>query len=405
VFFQRPLPDFALTEMHYDGQPAAHPDSLLVYDIMARNLGVDWPPQPAVEHRDSVFVECRATFQRRVGIEWQDVYIQDLTPQLVTPMESHGDSLLHFEYLVPSEMVLQPFQPDRLEVRFSINGGNLPAAWRVWEPTFADNVCVHTLPVTDLPRRAWPSGVMYVSGQHIYPDYPDIVHHETCPQFVYLYLNDEALVPAVPAPDLLVEIGAGPRNTPPTEMDWEWVPAVDVGDMLDAHGRWYKIYEADLCVIAPQPGARSYCFRATFDWQDEDPHYLYIDREGTGPEDIDHKGYDPSLAGLLTDSDLSAVPAASGPDTPLSLRASPNPCNPATEIRYEVPRAGRVVVSIHDARGRRLLKRDLGSRAAGPHVFPWQGRDDRGRALATGVYFCRVEAAGVTEIVKVALIR
>jgi hypothetical protein len=31
---------------------------------------------------------------------------------------------------------------------------------------------------------------------------------------------------------------------------------------------------------------------------------------------------------------------------------------------------------------------------AGPHAQPWDGRDDGGRVLASGVYFCRLEADG-----------
>jgi hypothetical protein len=76
----------------------------------------------------------------------------------------------------------------------------------------------------------------------------------------------------------------------------------------------------------------------------------------------------------------------------------PNPFNPATVIRVRLdegvaPQLGPVRLSVHDAQGRRV--RDLGSFA--PRAIlevRWDGRDARGRTVASGRYLCRVEAGG-----------
>ena len=51
---------------------------------------------------------------------------------------------------------------------------------------------------------------------------------------------------------------------------------------------------------------------------------------------------------------------------------------------------GRVELEIYDLRGQRV--RRLGDEARGPgqHLHPWDGRDDRGLPVASGVYFCRL---------------
>jgi hypothetical protein len=72
----------------------------------------------------------------------------------------------------------------------------------------------------------------------------------------------------------------------------------------------------------------------------------------------------------------------------------PNPFNPRTEIRFELALSARVTLSIFDGAGRcvrRLLDR---VETAGAHVLSWDGRDDAGRALASGVYVCRLSTAG-----------
>jgi hypothetical protein len=72
----------------------------------------------------------------------------------------------------------------------------------------------------------------------------------------------------------------------------------------------------------------------------------------------------------------------------------PNPFNPATVIRYDVAQAGPVSLRIYNVSGalvRNLLAEHL---APGRYEAVWRGDDDRGRQVAAGVYFCRLEASG-----------
>jgi hypothetical protein len=83
----------------------------------------------------------------------------------------------------------------------------------------------------------------------------------------------------------------------------------------------------------------------------------------------------------------------------------PNPFNPATEIQFSVAQAGPVLLRLYDVQGRlvaTLVNRKL---PAGPNRAVWNGRDPTGRQVETGVYFYRLEAAGVDLTKKLVLIK
>ncbi len=72
------------------------------------------------------------------------------------------------------------------------------------------------------------------------------------------------------------------------------------------------------------------------------------------------------------------------------LTAHPNPFNPSTRIAVELPIAGRIAVTVHELSGRRLRTLDRGWHDAGLFELNWDGRDEQGRALGSGVYLLRV---------------
>jgi len=106
---------------------------------------------------------------------------------------------------------------------------------------------------------------------------------------------------------------------------------------------------------------------------------------------------------LLSPAPVGEIP---GVENDLRLEARPNPFNPRTEIHFRLPRAGRVDLDIHDARGRLVHRLIRGqSHEEGPGVVTWDGTDDRGRVLATGLYLARIRAGGFSAISKLTLLR
>lgn len=115
--------------------------------------------------------------------------------------------------------------------------------------------------------------------------------------------------------------------------------------------------------------------------------------------------------GFLTVSDVTGaeteIPSASAVPP-----CYPNPFNPSTTIRLvvgsrESGRDGRapVRISVYDVSGRRLATPLETRLAPGAHAILWDGRDDRGGALAGGLYFARCEIGDRVFVRKLVLLR
>ncbi len=81
----------------------------------------------------------------------------------------------------------------------------------------------------------------------------------------------------------------------------------------------------------------------------------------------------------------------------------PNPFNPVTTISLALPEAGPVQVRVYDLQGRLVRTLVDGSRPAGEFDVQWFGRDDQGRSVASGTYFCRLRGARVSDTRKLLL--
>ncbi|MSR82092.1 MAG: T9SS type A sorting domain-containing protein [Candidatus Latescibacteria bacterium] len=83
----------------------------------------------------------------------------------------------------------------------------------------------------------------------------------------------------------------------------------------------------------------------------------------------------------------------------------PNPFNAQTTFRFELPRQGRAALTLYDPLGRPLRRLLDTSLPAGTYTYGWDGRDDQGREVASGVYFCRLQAGGFRAVERLALVR
>jgi N-acetylneuraminic acid mutarotase len=84
----------------------------------------------------------------------------------------------------------------------------------------------------------------------------------------------------------------------------------------------------------------------------------------------------------------------------------PNPFNPQTTIRYDLPEPGVVRLSAYNVVGQMVRTLADGRRFSGTYSVIWDGRDDSGRDVASGVYLYRLEAEGeCVQIRKMVLLR
>jgi hypothetical protein len=145
---------------------------------------------------------------------------------------------------------------------------------------------------------------------------------------------------------------------------------------------------------------------------------------GTGPDTVvdSIRVWWPS--GCVTDTVLVAVdqvitipessttgigdgPLPGAVPTVFRLHASiPNPFNPSTEIRYDLPRRATVRLRVYDVSGRlvRALV-EATTQESGRYVQRWDGRDGAGRAAPSGVYLCRLDAGSFSATRRLVLVR
>jgi hypothetical protein len=98
-------------------------------------------------------------------------------------------------------------------------------------------------------------------------------------------------------------------------------------------------------------------------------------------------------------------PAGLLPATVQWIDASPNPFNPRAEISFTTPAAGHAVLSVFDLHGRVVRRLVEGAVSAGVQHVDWDGRDDDGRALPSGVYLVRLTKDGQVSTAKVMLMK
>jgi subtilase family serine protease len=96
------------------------------------------------------------------------------------------------------------------------------------------------------------------------------------------------------------------------------------------------------------------------------------------------------------------------PNVPVALAlygGHPNPFNAHTTIRYDLPRAGVVHLALFDLRGRRVRQLLSGEMPPGFHAVEWDGCDDEGQVVASGVYFCRLDSGMGRETRKLTFVK
>ena len=106
----------------------------------------------------------------------------------------------------------------------------------------------------------------------------------------------------------------------------------------------------------------------------------------------------------------ASVPGSDGvvPAALLLAGASPNPFTVQTEITYAIPAAPGprpVSLSIYDARGRLISRLVDRNQSAGIYRVSWTGTDQRGRSVASGVYFYNLTWDGQTRTARVVLLK
>jgi hypothetical protein len=83
----------------------------------------------------------------------------------------------------------------------------------------------------------------------------------------------------------------------------------------------------------------------------------------------------------------------------------PNPFNPETAIRFGLPEDAHVQLVVIDLLGREIRELVDGNRKAGYHSVIWDGRDNAGNAVPSGIYLYQITTGSFRDWKKLALVR
>ena len=111
--------------------------------------------------------------------------------------------------------------------------------------------------------------------------------------------------------------------------------------------------------------------------------------------------------GIVLSSSVVGVAERSS-DVPTEFRLAqnhPNPFNPETEIRFDLPVTSIAKLEIFNMLGQRVRTLQQGLRPTGSYRIVWDGRDDRGQQLGTGVYFYQLTTDRFTDTKKMLMVR
>jgi hypothetical protein len=83
----------------------------------------------------------------------------------------------------------------------------------------------------------------------------------------------------------------------------------------------------------------------------------------------------------------------------------PNPFNPNTIIQYALPKTSQVKIEIYNVLGQRVRLLVDERQEPGYKTINWDGKDDGGNEVSSGVYFCRIQAGDFMQSKKMTLLK
>ena len=121
-----------------------------------------------------------------------------------------------------------------------------------------------------------------------------------------------------------------------------------------------------------------------------------------------HCAFHPSMTGTVVVDQATGVGDQSDPVLPTDFKLNqnyPNPFNATTSIKYQLPRAGEVRLTIYNLLGQVVKVFQPGRQAAGSYTINWDGKDRKGSQVSSGIYMYRLEAGEFSQFRKMTLIK
>ena len=183
-----------------------------------------------------------------------------------------------------------------------------------------------------------------------------------------------------------------------TRVDLSWSAAVANGSAITRYEYRYKAPSGSWSSWTSVGVAYSTTVSGLSSGQRYSFEVRAVNGEGSGPSS--------STSSLVRTPPAKPVSLQALPDTVLSAVAAPNPFNPTTTIHMQVPMRGVVWLTIYNVAGQvvRTLLDDY-ELEAGYHSVDWDGRDQQGQPVTSGVYLYHLRAGTQALVHKLLLLR
>jgi hypothetical protein len=184
----------------------------------------------------------------------------------------------------------------------------------------------------------------------------------------------------------------------------DWFVGV-TGLSLREDGSWLSSVEVDLRPY--DGGTRSANAWALFGPANAPPEPIRLISEESGelvgPASLGSMTFtfvSPATPTAVAEEHTSAVP-----ESFVLEQNFPNPANPSTTIRFDLPQGEQVSLVVYNMVGQAVAQLLDGVREAGSYSLRWDGRDDSGRKLSTGIYLYRLRAGDQVSTRKLMLLQ
>jgi len=140
---------------------------------------------------------------------------------------------------------------------------------------------------------------------------------------------------------------------------------------------------------------------ATFLTAGKSPGKVYVDiSQNTWMESISYRASFDLLEGTKVNTERSYSPANFH-----LFQNWPNPFNPVTAIRFELPVNDHVRLEIFNINGRFVKQIVNASLSGGSYTFFWNGKNEHGRQMSSGIYYYRLRASEFVDVKRMVLLR
>ena len=177
------------------------------------------------------------------------------------------------------------------------------------------------------------------------------------------------------------------------------------GEQMEGHGYGYKTFRIETDDEG-DPVAFTVTAKASPDFDGDgevgfSDFFLFAEHFGANDPRFDEHFGQPARARLVA----LARELIGLPDGPQLRQNAPNPFNSGTTISWFQLEPGMAHLEVFALTGQRVAVLHEGSKRAGLHRLRWDGRDERGRLLASGVYVFRLVTSEAVQTRKLTVLR